>query len=195
MPYHYDQFAKQIGRRALDRSGATVAHAEIAPEVQYADLQHEPDPTRSAERDQLGLLGQISSVACLIEVYSGAPDGDELRACLGKHIAFWRQRTRKAHRDEEPMAHPFLWVITAGVPTTLLSELSLHAAPGWLKGCTCSEAAFSGPGSWLPASYRKSARRCLSGSWRPGRCSPPPVPSYSTSRPTHLSVLLPSGTW
>jgi len=66
MPYHYDQFAKQIGRRALDRLGATVAHAEIAPEVLYADLQHEPNPARSAEREQLGLLGQLTSVACLI---------------------------------------------------------------------------------------------------------------------------------
>ena len=138
MPYHYDQFAKQVGRRALGRSGITVAHAEIAPEVQYADLQHEPDPARSTEREQLGLLGQISSVVCLIEVYSGAPDGDELRACLGKHIAFWRQRTRKAHGELEEQERsppdPFLWIITARVPTTLLAELRLQAAPTWPAG-------------------------------------------------------------
>jgi hypothetical protein len=142
MPYHYDQFAKQIGRRALGRHGATVAHAEIAPEVQYADLQHEPDPVHSPEREQLGLLGQIASVVCLIEVYSGAPDGDELRACLGKHIAFWRERTRnghgdleeREHRPPEPAADPFLWIITARVPTMLLTELRPQAAHSWPTG-------------------------------------------------------------
>jgi hypothetical protein len=144
MPYHYDQFAKQIGRRALDRFGATLAHAEIAPEVQYADLQHEPDPARSAGREQLGLLGQITSRLCLIEVYSDAPAGEEFRACLSKHIAFSRQRTRKARADNKAQERedqlpavvvaPFLWVITAGVPTTLLAELELEAASDWPPG-------------------------------------------------------------
>src|SRR3954464_14694153 len=144
MRNHSDQLAKHIGQNALARFGTTVAHAEISPETQYADLKHEPDPERAGGREQLGLLGQIASVLCLIEVYSDTPSGDEFRACLAKHIAFWRQRTRKARTDvggEEPgpqspeaATAPFLWVITAGVPTRLLTELKLEAASGWPAG-------------------------------------------------------------
>ena len=140
----YDQIAKQIGEEALAPLGTTVVHDEISPEIQYADLRHEPDPARAAERLQLGLLGQIASILCLIEVYSDTPDGDEFRACLAKHIAFWRQRTRKPRGEPrgqgpdprlpaEPV-DPFLWVITAGVPMMLLSELKLEAASGWPMG-------------------------------------------------------------
>jgi hypothetical protein len=140
----YDQLAKQIGEEALAPFGTTVVHDEISPETQYADLRHEPDPARAADRQQLGLLGQIASILCLIEVYSDTPNGDEFRACLSKHIAFWRQRTRKArgeNREQEPdpwtpevSVDPFLWVLTAGVPKTLLTELKLEAASGWPAG-------------------------------------------------------------
>lgn len=140
----YDQLAKQIGEKALTSLGTTVVHDEISPEIQYADLRHEPDPSRATGRQQLGLLGQIASILCLIEVYSDTPNGDEFRACLAKHIAFWRQRMRKArgdHRVQEPdprspveSIDPFLWVITAGVPTMLLTELELEAASGWPVG-------------------------------------------------------------
>lgn len=138
----HDQLAKQIGENALAPLGATVTHAEISPETQYADIKHEPDPARAAGRQRLGLLGQIASTPCLIEAYSDTPNGDEFRACLAKHIAFWRQQTRKGragaagqdpHAPESGVA-PFLWVITAGVPTTLLTELQLEAAIGWPFG-------------------------------------------------------------
>jgi hypothetical protein len=144
MRNHFDQLAKQIGQNALAPLGRTVTHAEISPETQYADLKHEPDPARAAGRQRLGLLGQIASAICLIEVYSDTPNGDEFRACLAKHIAFWRQRTRKARADAgeqkpDPQSSemgdaPFLWVITAGVPTTILTELKLEAASGWPVG-------------------------------------------------------------
>jgi hypothetical protein len=140
----HDQLAKQIGEKALTPLGATVTQAENSPETQYADIKHEPDPARAAGRQRLGLLGQIASVLCLIEVYSDVPNGDEFRACLAKHIAFWRQQTRKGRagagvqepdpQSPEPSVAPFLWVITAGVPTTLLAELKLEAASGWPPG-------------------------------------------------------------
>ena len=96
MRNRFDQLAKQIGQQALGPSGITVAHDEISPETQHADLRHEPDPARGAERARLGLLGRFASVLCLLEIYGHAPDAEEFRACLGKHIAFWQQRARKA---------------------------------------------------------------------------------------------------
>ncbi len=144
MRNRFDHIAKQIGRQALGPSGPTVAHDEILPETQQADLRHEPDPARQAERARLGLLGRIASVLCLIEIYSHAPNAEEFRACLAKHIAFWQQRTRKARTDKKKrrakrqspkaVVEPFLWIITAGTPTAILTKLKLKAAPGWPSG-------------------------------------------------------------
>src|SRR4051794_23087563 len=96
MRNRFDHLAKEIGREALGPSGITVANDEISPETQHADLRHEPDPARAAERARLGLLGRIASVLCLIEIYGHAPDAEEFRACLAKQLAFWQHRARKA---------------------------------------------------------------------------------------------------
>jgi hypothetical protein len=144
MRNRFDHLAKQIGKAALGPSGATSAHDEIAPETQHADLRHEPDPARKAERARLGLLGRIAARLCLIEIYGHAPSADEFRACLGKHIAFWQQRARlaRAHNTRrralrqrpEPLAAPSLWIIAAGSPTALLTKLGLEPARGWPAG-------------------------------------------------------------
>jgi hypothetical protein len=113
MRNRFDQLAKQIGQDALGRSGTTVVNEPINPETQYADLRHEPDPARQPERDRLGLLGRLAASLCLIEVYCEAPGGEEFRACLTKHLAFWQHRVRKARSDkkrgdQEPLVEPSL---------------------------------------------------------------------------------------
>lgn len=101
-------------------------------------------------RDQLGLLGRIAGGLCLLEVYSQAPSAEEFRACLAKHLALWQQGARKARtapraptaRDpvgtaggaRELIVEPFLWVIAAGTPTTLLTKLRMVSAPDWPTG-------------------------------------------------------------
>ena len=89
MRNRFDHLGKQIGQKALGPFGPTVAHDEISPETQQADLRHEPDPLRKAQRARLGLLGRIAATICLIEIYGHAPNAEEFRACLAKHIAFW----------------------------------------------------------------------------------------------------------
>jgi hypothetical protein len=144
MPKRFDHLAKQIGCEALGPSGPTVAHDEITPETQHADLRHEPDPARKAERARLGLLGRIASVLCLIEIYGHAPSAEEFRACLAKHLAFWQQKSRKAraHNQQrrqrrlrpDAFVAPFLWIIAAGVPNAILTKLKLGPARGWPAG-------------------------------------------------------------
>ena len=91
----FDQLAKKVGKEALDASGPTVVQYEISRDAQHADLRHDPDPARNAERARLGLLGRIAAVLCLIEIYGHAPSGAEIRACLGKHFAHWDECERK----------------------------------------------------------------------------------------------------
>jgi hypothetical protein len=140
----FDHLAKQIGKEALGPCGITVVNGPINPETQYADLRHEPDPARQAERDRLGLLGRLAAYCCVIEVYSRAPSAEEFRACLTKHFASWQERARKARSDNrkrneqqlppEAFADSFLWIITAGAPATLLTKLALTPAPDWPAG-------------------------------------------------------------
>ena len=138
MRTRFDQVGKQLGEAALGPSGTTVVHDEIVSEVQYADLRHEPDPARVAERARLGLLGQLAAGPCLIEIYSQPPDSAAFRACVSKHLAVWQQRVRRARTQEqaEPatLVEPQLWIIAAGRPETLLRRLELVPAPGWPPG-------------------------------------------------------------
>jgi hypothetical protein len=140
----FDQLGKQIGQEALGASGATVAHDEISPDAQHADLRHEPDPARQAERGRLGLLGRLAAILCLIEIYGHAPDEDEVLACVGKLSAFrqkrarsFRQRRARTARRQKPIetfVKPFLWILAAGRPTAVLDELGARPAPEWPRG-------------------------------------------------------------
>ncbi|HSJ99643.1 MAG TPA: hypothetical protein VK932_00325 [Kofleriaceae bacterium] len=136
MRNRFDELGKQIGKAALGPFGATVPQHGISPETQYADLRHEPDPAHAAERELLGLLGRIASSPCLIELYAHAPTDAEFRACLGKHIAYWHAREARTQGTPPPVAGgaPFLWIIAAGTPTSLVADLALVQAPGWPTG-------------------------------------------------------------
>lgn len=142
MRNRFDQLAKQIGQAVLRQSGFTVANEEVSPETQHADLRHEPDPQRSTERERLGLLGRFASIPCLIEVYGHAPSAEEFRACLSKHLAFWQQSARRGRSTKrkkpkaqgEVQADPFLWIIAAGTPTTLLQNLRPERGTEWPPG-------------------------------------------------------------
>jgi hypothetical protein len=137
MRLRFDQLGKQIGRQALGPSGPTVAHDEISPDAQHADLRHEPDPAREAERARLGLLGRLASRVCLIEIYSDAPDEDEVLSCVGKLIAFRQKRARnfrrKRARGPAP-ADPFLWIIAARRPSGALAALGARESSDWPAG-------------------------------------------------------------
>src|SRR5271163_4801867 len=133
----FDQLAKRVGKEALNASGPTVVQYEISRDAQHADLRHDPDPARGAERARLGLLGRIAAVLCLIEVYGHAPGGAEFRACVGKHIAFWEERERDARKKgQKPDAFiaPFLWILAAGRPEAVLAALEKAKRRGWPKG-------------------------------------------------------------
>jgi hypothetical protein len=140
MRNRFDYLAKQIGQAALGASGTTVVQDEISPETLHADLRHELDPARKAERERLGLLGRLATFVCLIEIYGHAPNAAEFRACLAKHIASWQARMRNdkqvpSHRRRPgAVVKPFLWIIAAGAPIAILTRLRLEVARGWPAG-------------------------------------------------------------
>jgi len=140
----FDQLAKKVGKEALGPSGVTVVQFEIFRDAQHADIRHDPDPTREAERARLGILGRMAARLCLIEVYGHSLAAEELRACLSKHFAHWsecvhRSRTKNARRKQrdlppEPTVEPFLWILAATSSAPMLQKLKVDAAPEWPRG-------------------------------------------------------------
>jgi hypothetical protein len=140
----FDQLAKKVGKEALDASGPTVVQYEVHRDAQHADIRHDPDPARDAERARLGLLGRLAATLCLIEIYGHAPSGAEIRACLGKHFAHWNECERKARvqnrrRKEKnlppvPFVEPRLWIIAATASAPMLRKLQVKTEPGWPLG-------------------------------------------------------------
>jgi hypothetical protein len=140
----FDHLAKKIAKEALQASGRTVIQYEISRDAQHADIRHDPDPARHAERARLGLLGRLAAVLCLLEVYGHAPTGAEIRACLSKRFAHWHEcervarahNTRRKHKALPPVqpVEPLLWIIAATVSTPILRKLKVDAAPGWPAG-------------------------------------------------------------
>src|SRR6185369_8445938 len=126
----FDHLAKKVGKEALDASGRTVVQYEISRDAQHADIRHDPDPARDAERARLGLLGRIAAVLCLLEIFAHAPDGDEIRGCLCKHLAHWgeclrdaRKRNKSLKQEDlptEPFAEPLLWILASAVSAPIL---------------------------------------------------------------------------
>jgi hypothetical protein len=167
----FDQLGKKIGLRALGPSGRTDAQHEIHASARQADLRHAPDPAREAERARLGLLGRLASVPCLLEMFSSTPGEESVVHCLGKLIAYrqerWRQakkarRRRRDQEDAEPFVKPYLWVITAGHPTSGIFVLGAARAEGWPRGVYLTQAAPPKAGrSRRPAARRTPGGLCV----------------------------------
>ena len=144
MPHPYDDLAKKVGKGALSASGLTKVEHRIRRSTLRADIRHDPDPGRGAERAQLGLLGRIAEILCLIEVYGHAPDGGEWRGCLIKHFAHWEASLRKVRAknkkrkakglEPEPFVKPMLWIVAVAFSEPMLRELNVRTLPGWPKG-------------------------------------------------------------
>lgn len=140
----FDQLAKKVGKGALDACGITVVQYEISRDAQHADIRHDPDPSREAERAKLGLLGRIAAVLCLIDVFGHALSGAELRACLAKHFAHWEECMRKTralnkrHKEKglppDLLVEPLLWIVAATASAPMLRKLKVDAASGWPPG-------------------------------------------------------------
>jgi hypothetical protein len=160
----FDHVGKTIGLSALGPCGATEMEAVIAPDPRRADLRHEPDPARNAERARLGLLGRIAAIVCLIELYSGAPSDDDAIACLGKLIAFRQQRQREALRRREALKKriekedagpeppaaaafvtPLCWIIAARSPAATRARFAATPARDWPRGVYFGTGALVGP--------------------------------------------------
>ena len=154
-----DQYAKNLLRDALSLASILPeTEVEVLAATQKIDVYATPDPAREKERQELGLLGDLSSVASMFEAFSDTPNLQRTRRCLSKQLAWHHELRRRARvvagenkeqreeeTDNEPIEKvpfPRLIVVSPGRPNTVLSLFgATNVRPGvyWLvEGlCTC----------------------------------------------------------
>lgn len=134
----FDQLAKALLDRTLDPMGRLERQYEIRGEVQAVDAWFLPSPALSAALAGHGLLGRMASQATMFEAFHKPPCVDDLRGCVHKQLAVHLQLRREAravrrHRAERP-PFPRLWVISAGVPRTVIRAYGFKRMFGWPTG-------------------------------------------------------------
>lgn len=152
-----DQYAKNLLRDALSlASKVPETEVEVLAATQKIDVYATPDPTRDKERQEMGLLGELSSVPSMFEAFSKTPELQRTRRCLSKQLAWHHELRRRARvgagesveheeetSDEPPEKVPFprLIVVSPGHPKTVLSVFgATNVRPGvyWLVEGLCT---------------------------------------------------------
>ncbi|HEY9601347.1 MAG TPA: hypothetical protein V6C85_07045, partial [Allocoleopsis sp.] len=111
----HDQFAKQYLAELLTPLGQVETSRDVASEVRQVDVWFVPAPSPSTEPQNLGLLGQMASMACLFEPFRNAPTPVEVRNCLLKLYSLHGEILRKARREQNSVLEdslPRLWILS-----------------------------------------------------------------------------------
>ena len=96
--------------------------------------------------ETLGVLGQMTQVASVIEPYYRPPSVSEVRRCLFKLLQVQAEAQRQARRAGEVLSEakmPRLWILTPTASAELLSGFAAQEQAEWPRGVYC-----------LPASLR-----------------------------------------
>ena len=107
---------------------------EIPGEAKFVDVWFVPNPETPPVED-LGLLGRMVQMPCLLEPYRNVPSRTEIRVSVMKLIWIQEDERRKAQRDELPEADlPLLWILAATISKPLLQESGSAVKADWLPG-------------------------------------------------------------
>jgi hypothetical protein len=140
-----DQFSKSLLRDALSCASASSpgTEVEVVAATQKIDVYAVPDPARAAEREKMGLLGELSVEPSLFEPFRNTPNLPPIRRVLCKQLTWHHELERRASvaaravaraaghiapdapeepDDEAPQLVPFPWlvVISQGRPDTVI---------------------------------------------------------------------------
>jgi hypothetical protein len=140
-----DQLGKSILRDALSRASTAETEVEVLAATQRIDVYSIPDPTREAERAQMGLLGELAAEPSLFEPFRNTPTLRQLRRCVNKQHTWHHELERRSRGaagsapteadpdgpDPEVVPFPALVVIGPGRPETVLDAYGCRpATPG-----------------------------------------------------------------
>lgn len=135
----HDQFAKQYLAELLAPLGQVETSRDVVSEVRQVDVWFVPAPSPSTEPQNLGLLGQMASTACLFEPFRNAPTPVEVRNCLLKLYSLHGELLRKARRKQNSFSEddlPRLWILSPSCSARLLDGFGtkLDESGNWVEG-------------------------------------------------------------
>jgi hypothetical protein len=112
--FPHDDFAKAYLTELLNTIGKATPNRPLKVETRVADLWFELNPQSQAQRQQLGLLGELLTRNALIEVFRNPATPVEIRACEGKLSFLEADLIRKAKRRKRYLTEaelPHLWLL------------------------------------------------------------------------------------
>ncbi len=135
----HDQFAKQYLTELLTPHGQVEVSRELTSEVRQVDIWFLPTASTSKAPQEIGLLGQMASTACLLEPFRNATGIMAVRNCLLKLFALYSDLQRKARREQNPISEtdlPCLWILSPSCSAQLLNGFSakLSDSGDWVAG-------------------------------------------------------------
>lgn len=130
----FDHFAKAQLLAHEGARGRAETEFELPGESVFVDLAWTPSrrPSRAAPRD---VLDRMASRLSLWEFFRKPPTVSGLLGCVHKLHAWHAQRMRTASsRPRARPALPTLWIVSAGVPRSVLRAEVFAPMQGWPEG-------------------------------------------------------------
>jgi hypothetical protein len=132
-----DQLAKQYLQDFLEPLGLVQRNFEVPGEPKYIDIWFDPTPNSEMNTQDLGLLGRIATIPCLLEPFRNAPSHREIKTCQLKLLWVQQEQWRKADRDNRELADTelaHLWIIATRIDQPTLDKLAATPHPDWPNG-------------------------------------------------------------
>ncbi|WP_293122121.1 hypothetical protein [Moorena sp. SIO4G3] len=119
--------------------GQVEVSRELTSEVRQVDIWFLPTASKSTAAQEIGLLGQMASTACLLEPFRNATGIMAVRNCLLKLFALYSDLQRKARREQNPISEtdlPCLWILSPSCSAQLLNGFGakLNDSGDWVAG-------------------------------------------------------------
>ena len=133
----YDQFSKDYLEELLTPCGEVSSSKKVASEVKEIDVLFTPNPSLSANREVLGLLGRMAVSRGIFEPFHNPITRAEVWDCVIKLGEVSRQLQREANRSQTRIPEselPKLWMLTPTASTAILSKFGGRIDRSWMAG-------------------------------------------------------------
>ncbi len=137
MAEFFDQIAKRLFTLVLEPYGKTQAQEPVAADLQHIDIRYTPDPEKLKKQSKDSLIRRMAEEPCIIEPFHEAVGLKAYKNSLRKQLNHHHQLELKAksHRNKRLLdGLPRMWIISAGLPKTLLEQGDFKKLKGWPKG-------------------------------------------------------------
>ena len=139
----YDQFSKDLLETLLLPYGVVEGGKRVSSEVREIDVWFVPREAKLPS--ELGLLGEMATVASLFEPYRNPVTKEEIGDCVLKLLSVRGQFQREAKRKKEKLSFsesPRLWILTPTASATMIKGIKGQEESKVSKGIYLSPETF-----------------------------------------------------